>query len=210
MFETGLLVVNAFRPGSDRVTVTADTSVGVVVDAIVAALAWGLALEHLAVLRNAVAVALRDVVLGGDRIALSGRPGKVVTTDLDVVVGEFTELVVVHTKELSLFRGTEVETGDLVDGESDDGADYEGVGGAGDDVCELNVQLLPVVHDPSTCDGVYTVKADDVGRSEDAVEEETDHSCDTVLGEHIEGIIDLNPELDCETVSTVEPNIVCK
>jgi hypothetical protein len=45
MFETALLVVHALRPSGDRVTIATNAGVGVV-----AALAWCLALEHLAVL----------------------------------------------------------------------------------------------------------------------------------------------------------------
>lgn len=166
------------------------------VRAIVAALARSLALKHLAVLGDAVTVALRNVVLRGDGVALSGGPSEVVTTNLDVVVGKFAELVVVHAEEFGLFGCTEVQAGDLVDGEGDEGADDERVGGTGDDVGDLDVELLPVVHDPAAIGRVHTVETDDVGSGENAVEEETDHSGDAVLSEHIEGIIDLDPELD--------------
>ena len=49
-------------------------------------------------------LALGYRVLAVDWLALGGCPGEVVTADLDVIVGEFTELVVVHTEELSLLR----------------------------------------------------------------------------------------------------------
>lgn len=94
MLQAILLLVHALRASSDRVTVAADAGVG----PILAVLARCLALEHLAVLGDTVAVALGNVVLGRDRVALSGSPRQVVTTDLNVVVCEFTELVIVHTE----------------------------------------------------------------------------------------------------------------
>lgn len=198
MFDAALFV--GLGTCGDGVAVATDADVC----AVVAALAGCLTLEHLAVLRDAVAITLGNVVLRGDGIALSGCPCEVVTTDLDVVVGKFAQLVVVHAEKLSLFGGTEVETGDLVDNEGDDGADDERVCGAGDDIGELDVQLFPVVVNPAAVGRVHAVETDDVGCGEDAVEEETDHSSDTVLSEHIESIIDLDPELDCIIVRFVK------
>lgn len=165
---------------------------------VVAALARCLALEHLAVLGNAVTLALGNRVLFGNGVVLSGGPGKVITTDLDVIVGELAELVVVHTEEFGFFRGAEMKTGDLVDAEGEERAHDECVGSAGHNVRDLNVHLLPVVVDPSSLGDtvVHSIETDNVGCSENAVEEKTDHTGDTVLSEDIESIIDLNPELD--------------
>lgn len=79
------------------VAVSTDTSV-----LVAAVLAGCLALEHLAVLGDAVALTLRYAVLAVEGLTLCRGPGEVVATDLDVVVGEFAELVVVHTKEFGL------------------------------------------------------------------------------------------------------------
>jgi hypothetical protein len=178
---------------SDGVTVTTDT--GVLVATV---LAGCLALKHLAVLGNTVALALRNAVLAVERLALSGCPGKVVTADLDVVVGELAELVIVHTQELSLLRSTEVHTGDLVDDEREDGTDDEGVCGAGYDVGDLLVDGRRGTGDGTSGKTVVdAVEADDVVRAEDTVEEETNHSSDAVLSEDIEGIINADPEFDC-------------
>jgi hypothetical protein len=164
--------------------------------------AWCLALEHLAVLWDAVALAVRDRVLAVHGLALGGCPGEVVTANLNVVVGKLAELVVVHAEEFSFFRGAELEAGDLVDGEGEDGADDEGVGGYGDDVGDLLVDGGGGAGDGAACDTVVdTVETDNVVGAEDAVEEESDHSSDTVLSEHIEGIVNLDPELDCRIVS---------
>jgi hypothetical protein len=43
---------------------------------------------------------------------------------------------------------------------------------------------------------VDSVKSNDVVGTEDAVEEKSNHSSDAVLSEHIEGIVNLDPELD--------------
>ena len=66
-------------------------------------LARCLTLEHLAVLRDAVALALRNAVLAVQRLAFGRCPGEVVTTDLEVIVRELSELVVVNTEEIRLF-----------------------------------------------------------------------------------------------------------
>ena len=176
----------------DRMTITSDAGVlGT------AALAGRFALEHLAVLGDAVTLAVGNGGFGAGSLVLSGSPGEVVTADLDVIVGEFTELVVVHTEELSLLRCAKLEAGNLVDNESEDGGDDEGVGGDGDDVSNLLVDCGSLTGDGTSGKSVVdTVKTDDVVGTEDAVEEKAPHSSDTVLSEHIEGIVDLDPELD--------------
>lgn len=185
------------RAHGNRVAVTGNTSV-----LVAAVLAWGLTLEHLAVLRDTVALALRNAVLAIHRLALCRCPGEVVTADLNVVVCEFAELVIVHTQKLSLFGGTQVQAGNLVDDEGEDGAYDEGVCGAGDDVGNLLVDGLRRAGDGATSQAVVdTVEADDVVCTEDAVDEESPHSSDAVLSENIKGIVDADPELDCEVVS---------
>jgi hypothetical protein len=165
-------------------------------------LAWCLALEHLAVLWNTVALALWNRVLTVHGLALGGCPGKVVTADLHVVVGELAKLVVVHAQEFSFFGGAQLEAGDLVDGEREDGANGEGVGGDGYYVGDLLVDGGGSAGDGAALDTVIdTVEADDVVGAENAVEEESDHSSDTVLSEHIERIVNLDPEFDCCNVS---------
>ena len=168
-------------------------------DGSVAVLAGLLALEHLAVPDNAVALALRDVVAFPGLLAGGGRPGKVVAADLHVVVGELAELVVVHSEELGFLGGAEVEAGDEVDGVCDERADDERVGGAGDDEGDLLVDGSKVASDEATNGGrdfSDALKADNVVGAEECVEEKTDHSSDAVLGEHIHGVVDLDPVLD--------------
>ena len=176
------------------VTVTGNASVLVATVSMVAA---SLALEHLAVLRDAVTLTVGNVAVVG-RVGLGGSPGKVVTADLNIVVGELPKLVIIHTEELGLLGGTELETGNLVDDERKDGAHDEGVGSDGNDIDELDVELLPVVLDPATSEKtvVHTIKTNNVVRTEDTVCEKADHTSDTVLSEHVEGIVDLNPVLD--------------
>lgn len=186
--------------GTCSVTVASDASVCV---ASFTALARGLAFEHLAVLGDAVALTLGDGVLLAVGGALGGSPGEVVTADLNVVIGEFAELVVIHTEELGLFRCAEVKSRNHVDAVREEGAHNEGVDGGGYDVGNLLVHLLPLVLDPASNKDsvVHTVKANDVVGSEDAVEDKADDSSDAVLSEHVHSIINLDPELDCTVVS---------
>jgi hypothetical protein len=192
-----LLVLCAHRHG---MTIAGNS--GVLVSRVV--VAWCLALEHLAVLWDAVALALRNRVLAIDGLALGWGPSKVVTADLDVVVGKLAKLVVIHTEELSLLRSTKLQTWDLVDDEGEDSADGEGVDGDGNNVRNLLVDSRGSTRNRTTLNPVVdTVESNDVVGSEDAVEEESNHSSDTVLSEHIERIVNLDPELDCGWISIV-------
>jgi hypothetical protein len=163
-----------------------------------------LALEHLAVLRDTVALALGHGVLAVHGLTLCRGPREVVATHLNVVVCKLAELVVVHAEKLSLFGGTQLEAGDLVDDEGEDGADSEGVDGDGDDVGDLLVDGRGGAGDGASCDSVVdAVEANDVVGGKDAVEEESNHSGDSVLSEDIERIVNLDPELDCGNISMV-------
>lgn len=152
--------------------------------------------HHGLVFLDAVGGLETGAVLGG--LIAGGAPGEEVTADLDVVVGEFTVLVVIHTEELSLLGGAELEAGDEVDDLGDDGGHDEGVGGGGDDGGDLPADgLVVVVHETTSGTSVDTVEADDGAGSEEGVEEETDHAADTVLSEDIERVVNLDHELDC-------------
>jgi hypothetical protein len=194
----GVHLLLVFRAHGHGMAVSANASV--LVSRIV--LAGCLALEHLAVLWDTVALALGHRVLAIDGFALGWGPCEIVTADLNVIVGEFAKLVIVHTEKLGLLGSTELETGDLVDNEGEDGADGERVGGNGDNVRNLLVDRRGSTGNGTSRDSVVdTVKSNNVIGSEDAVEEESDHSSDAVLSEHIERIVDLNPELDCRLIS---------
>lgn len=147
---------------------------------------------------DAVAVRVRDVGLAALEGAVGRRPGEVVAADLDVVVRELAELVVVHAEQLGLVRGAQLEAGRLVDGEREDGGDDERVGRAGDDVRELDVELLPSrVEEAARQAVVDAVEADDGGGADEGVGEEAEHARDAVLGEDVHGVVDLDPVLDC-------------
>ena len=71
-------------------TVSIARDAGVLLAAAAVRVAVGhLALEHVRVGVDAVAVSLRDGDFAVDGLALGGRPGEVVAADFDVVVGEF-------------------------------------------------------------------------------------------------------------------------
>ena len=154
--------------------------------------------EHITVLSDAMAVGGRDSVFSVDGLALRGGPGEVISSDLNIIVGEFSELVIIHTQEFGLFRSTEMKTWNKVDTVGEYGGHDEGVGGGGNDVGNLDVHLLVILIEEASVDdtSVYTIETDDVGCTEHRVEEETDHTGDTVLSEHVEGVIDFDPKFD--------------
>ena len=125
-------------------------------------LAWCLTLEHLAVLRDAVALALRNAVLAVQRLALGRRPSKVITTDLDVVVRELANLDVINTSSFFLFRRTEPEGGDefanKVKSSEDKTGPEEGVCAAGERIGKLIAKLHPMVVEPTTIDNSVTIE----------------------------------------------------
>ena len=79
----------------------------------------GVSIDHLAVLWNTMAVTGCDIALGLFWGLGGWGPGKVISADLNVIVGEFSELVVIHTEEFGFLRGAEVKTWDSVDGIGD-------------------------------------------------------------------------------------------
>ena len=164
-----------------------------------AALAGRLALQHLTVANDAVALALGNVVALLGLLASSGCPGEVITTDLHVVVGEFAKLVVVHAEELSLLRCAEVKTRDVVNAVGNQSADDECVGGARNDVGDLLVDRSEVASEETTArrrDLSAATETDNVVGAEESVEKKTPHASDTVLSEHIHRVIDPDPVLD--------------
>ena len=184
---------------SNSVAIASNTSV-----LVAAVLAGCLTLEHLAVLRNTMALALGNAVLAIQRLALGRGPSKVVTADLNVVVCKLAELIIVHTQKLSLLRSAQVQAGDLVNDEGEDCADNEGVRGDSNDVSDLLVNGIGRAGDGASGQAVVdTVETDNVVRAENTVDEESPHSSDTVLSEDIEGIVDADPELDCKQLAIV-------
>ena len=152
--------------------------------------------HHRLMLLNTVG-GLEDITILS-RLVTLGAPGEEVTADLDVVVRELAVLVVIHTKELSLLRSAELETGDEIDDLGDGSGHDKGVGGRGDDSSDLPADDdVVAVHEAANGTSVDTVEADDGAAGEEGVEDETDHAADTVLSEDIEGIVDSDKELDC-------------
>jgi len=77
--------------------------------------------QHGAVCLDAVAVSVWDFVAVGELCCLLGSPGEVVSANFDVVVGEFSELIIVHAKQLGFLRGSQLEAGGNVDQVGDKG-----------------------------------------------------------------------------------------
>lgn len=72
--------------------------------------------------------------------------------DLDVIVGELSELCIVETHLLLVGGDAQAETGDEVHDEEDDAGDDEGPGEARTAVGDLVAQLDVVVVEPATGD----------------------------------------------------------
>lgn len=181
-----------FRAHGDSMSVASDANV-----LVSRVLAGSLALEHLAVLGNAVPLAVRDRVLAIHRLALCRGPRKVIAANLDVIVGKFAELVVVHAEEFGFLGCTEIEAGDLVDDKGEKSTDGKGICSDGHNVSNLLVNGLGSSSNGATCNaGVDTVESDDIVGSKDAVDEQSPHASDAVLSKDIKGVVNLDPEFD--------------
>lgn len=95
-----------------------------------------------------------EIILQRQGLALSGFRVK----GMRDTYSEFTNLRIVDTEDLGLFRGTEAETRDHIHDEEDETGSAERVGktgrGVGDLVCHLN----PVTVEPSSLDDRVAIK----------------------------------------------------
>lgn len=91
-----------------------------------------------------------------------------------------------------------MQAGCVVDSESNDGRHDEGVAHASKNVGNLDIKLLPIVVEPTAVDDARadTVEADDPVGGKQSVEEKADDAGNTVLSQHIQTIINTDPELD--------------
>ena len=86
---------------------------------------------------------------------------------------------------------------DIAEGFSQRGSDEEDISAAGTDICELDVELFPVVVEPaSTETNVDAIHGDNSSLGEQAIEEEADDAANRVLSEEIERVVDAHPVLD--------------
>jgi len=111
-----------------------------------------------------------------------------VAAELDVVTGKFsnlymsfgagnslrsteTHLNLVHTNPLSNRSASELQSRDHVHGFCNNGSHDEGVGGGSKNICELDVELLPVMVDPTSWNvGIYIVHGNDARGRKECVE----------------------------------------
>jgi len=91
-----------------------------------------------------------------------------------------------------------VQPWNLVDDECEDRRHSKCIGRDGNDVCELDVQLFPVMRNPAALveASVYTIETNDVASTEDAICKKTDHTSDAVFSEDVESIVDTDPEFN--------------
>ena len=142
-----------------------------------------LAHQHVPMRSNAVPLVLWDGVFAAFWNGLGRCPGKVISSHLDVIVGEFTELVVIHTQKLSLLACSEVKARDVVDGVGDDERHDECPSAGGKYVCDLDIKDFPLMTDPATGDdtSVHAIEADDIGCTKEGIGEEAENTGDAVL-----------------------------
>lgn len=172
--------------------ITSDTGVLL---ASAAVLAGVLAYEHVAMLADAMAFVLWDVMVAVMGRCLGGCPSEVISSDLDIVVGKFAQLVVIHTQQFGFLGSAKMKAWNKVDGVGNDEGHDEGIAGASNDVSNLDVELFIVLVNEATSDdaGVDTIQADDVGCAKESISNKTKNACDTVLSEHIHRVIDSEP-----------------
>lgn len=110
-------------------------------------------------------------------------------------------LVVVHTEELGLFRGAEMETRDHIDGLGDEDRHDEHVGAASDNVGNLDIEQAEVPVKETTSDAsVDAIEADNVVGREEGIEKQANDATDTMLSEHVEGVVNTDEELELGAV----------
>jgi hypothetical protein len=141
---------------------------------------------------------LKDItILSG--LATLRAPGKEVSADLNIIVGELAMLVIVHTKEFSLLGSTKLKTRDEIDDLGNDGRHDEGVCRGTNNGSDLPADNdVVTIHETTHDTSVDSVEADDGTAGEESVENETDNTADTVLSEDIERVVNSDEELDCK------------
>lgn len=134
--------------------------------------------------------------------SLGRRPGEVIPPHLDIVVGEFAKLVIIHAQEFSLLARAKVQAWDEVDSVGDEQRHAECPAAGSKDVGDLDVENFPLLTDPAAGDdaGIHPIKPDDVGRAEECVRQEAKNAGEAVLRQDIHTIIDTNPVLDYWTL----------
>ena len=81
---------------------------------------------------------------------------------LDIIVGKLAELVVVDADDFCFLTSAQRQAGDEVHDEEDDARAEEGVGEAGDGVCELVAELDVVAVEPAAGNTGEAVEVGDV------------------------------------------------
>lgn len=128
-------------------------------------------------------------------------PLVVCSSDFDEILNEFTNLIVVNSDQFGMVGSAEVEARDQAEDLGDAGGDDKDVGAACNNVCDLDVELLVVlVEEAARNGGVNVIEGDDLSGGEESVEDETDDSCQSVLCEEIESVINADEMLDLGSV----------
>jgi hypothetical protein len=96
----------------------------------------------------------------GDGVSVSG--SNHITSDLNVVISELSNLGIVNTHDLVLLGGSKAKTGNEVDDEENQARAEERVGKTTDGVGQLVSKLDVVLVEPSSRNGGSTVKMSNV------------------------------------------------
>jgi len=163
-------------------------------------------INHLTVRRDTMTISSSDrrirVVM-----LLCRCPSQIIPPNLNIIVGKLAELIVVHAQELGLLARAKLESGDLIDDEADEGGDDKSVRGAGNDVGELDVELLPLLVDEAAhVIRVHAVEADDVVGAEQGIEDEADHAGDAMLSEYVHCVVDADQVLHLGAIVADDPS----
>lgn len=122
--------------------------------------------------------------------------GDDIASELNIVVGELSELGIVDTEDFGLLRAAEGKTWDEVHDEKDNAGSTEGVCETSNGVGKLVGKLNVVTVDPSTWNDSGAIEMSYVVRGKDTSQQVSDDSSNTVLSEDIEGVVNVDEELE--------------
>lgn len=138
--------------------------------------------------------------MGGSALVVRCRSGVIDAVDdvpakLDIIVGEFANLGLIHAHELLLLRSTELQARDEVDDEEDDTTEDKRVGHACNTVTELVGELDVVVVEPAPLDFGQAIKVSNVICGKEAGQKISNQTANAVDGEDIKRIVNPKDEL---------------
>ena len=105
-------------------------------------------------------------------------------------------MILVNADDFSLLRSAKRASRDVIDDHKEDEGHDGSVRADRDGVGELNAELTVVVVDPASRDDGESIEESDAAVGEETSAESADESSDTVGGEDIEGVIEVEDVLE--------------